>query len=215
MTAATGTMETHEIAPATRERPGAWHGGSSSMQDQPTGIPYGYCHCGCGGKTKIAKYTDRSKGWVRGEPKRYLRFHRAPQPRGFDDGLRAMYVVDAQTGCWIWQRTLIHGYGQVRRGKTHLAHRYIYEQLVGPIPDGMHLDHLCRTPACVNPAHLEPVTPVENARRSSSAKISLEIANEMRHRYAAGGISHRELGEQFGLSKAAARSVVNGRTWRQ
>jgi hypothetical protein len=48
------------------------------------------------------------------------------------------------------------------------AHRVAYELLVGPIPDGMHLDHLCRTPACVNPAHLEPVTPRVNSLRGVS-----------------------------------------------
>jgi hypothetical protein len=69
--------------------------------------------------------------------------------------------------CWIWLRgKLKEGYGQFWNGeKTVMAHRFAYELLVGPIPEGLEPDHLCRNPSCVNPAHLEPVTPLENRRR--------------------------------------------------
>jgi hypothetical protein len=62
------------------------------------------------------------------------------------------------------------GYGRVTPGKAQKhtqAHRLGYEIYVGPIPEGMVLDHKCRTPACVNPAHLEPVTQIENMRRGN------------------------------------------------
>lgn len=57
------------------------------------------------------------------------------------------------------------GYGRLRcpDGKRRLVHRYVYECLVGPIPDEMPLDHLCRNPRCVEPTHVIPVTPRENA----------------------------------------------------
>lgn len=69
-------------------------------------------------------------------------------------------------GCWIWTASTVNGYGQFGSGgRTVRAHRFAYELLIGPIPDGMHLDHLCQTPPCVNPAHLEPVLPAINAKR--------------------------------------------------
>jgi hypothetical protein len=66
--------------------------------------------------------------------------------------------------CWLWTATLNNqGYGEF--GSLGLAHRFAYELLVGPIPEGLTLDHLCRQPACVRPDHLEPVTHRENVRR--------------------------------------------------
>lgn len=68
------------------------------------------------------------------------------------------------TPCWLWAGTVkSHGYGQA--GRSARAHRYVYEQLVGPIPDGMVLDHLCCRKTCVNPEHLEAVSQRENVLR--------------------------------------------------
>jgi hypothetical protein len=78
-------------------------------------------------------------------------------------------------GCWLWKGTsqaVIPGfpYGKFRfRGKLMSAHRAAYELLVGPIPPGLVLDHLCRNTLCVNPDHLEPVTIEENSRRTAAA----------------------------------------------
>jgi hypothetical protein len=79
------------------------------------------------------------------------------------------------TGCWLWAgATMWNGYGQATPlrsdppGTTTLVHRRAYEILVGPIPDGMTLDHLCRVRECVNPDHMEPVTMRDNMLRGRS-----------------------------------------------
>ena len=69
-------------------------------------------------------------------------------------------------GCWEWCTVGRGGYGQFSVGHTKVpAHRFAYEFLVGPIPDGLEMDHLCRNRICVNPDHLEPVTRQEHASR--------------------------------------------------
>lgn len=81
-------------------------------------------------------------------------------------------ITDAgyETPCWMWDGAFAgSGYGQdFYKGKKWRAHRSTYERLVGPIPAGMDLDHLCRNRRCVNPDHLEPVTRRENLLRGET-----------------------------------------------
>ncbi len=81
----------------------------------------------------------------------------------------------ATTDCWLWTGALnSRGYGCWGvEGKSQLTHRLAYEALVGPIPDGLTIDHLCRVRACCNPAHLEPVSTGENTRRALSYPITV------------------------------------------
>lgn len=69
--------------------------------------------------------------------------------------------------CWLWKGYVAPGrYAQFKvDGQPHLAHRWSYMTFVGPIPAGMQIDHLCVTPRCVRPTHLEPVTGRENLLR--------------------------------------------------
>lgn len=79
--------------------------------------------------------------------------------------------VDLTLTCWLWIGVTNHrGYGQF--GKSGSAHRFAYELLVGPIPEGLELDHLCRVRACVRPDHLEAVTHQENLRRGDNHQRS-------------------------------------------
>lgn len=96
-------------------------------------------------------------------------------PADLPDYMRQRIVVDGN-GCWIWQVSLDRaGYGRATlsmpgtTARRWYSHRLAYMLLVGPIPEGLQLDHLCRVPACCNPSHLEPVTASENVRRGTAA----------------------------------------------
>lgn len=89
---------------------------------------------------------------------------------------RWLEKVDKTKTCWLWTGHITKdGYGAIQRGPSHplgrgssLAHRIGYELLVGPIPIGLELDHICRIRHCVNPDHLEPVTRRINVLRGIS-----------------------------------------------
>lgn len=69
-------------------------------------------------------------------------------------------------GCWTWRGSHSEGYARFMvQGRTVGAHVYSYTLLVGPVPAGLELDHVCRNRGCVNPKHLDPVTTLENIRR--------------------------------------------------
>lgn len=81
-------------------------------------------------------------------------------------------MTTPQADCMLFAREINNmGYGVVYNGgKVYRAHRFVYEGLVGDIPAGLALDHLCKIPRCVNPDHLEPVTYAENMRRKFDGK---------------------------------------------
>ncbi|MBM4716161.1 HNH endonuclease [Rhodococcus hoagii] len=79
-------------------------------------------------------------------------------------------VKRLESGCWEWQGEILsNGYGRICvRQRRELAHRWSYEHHVGPIPDGLVIDHECNNPRCVNPDHLRPMTQQENVLRSET-----------------------------------------------
>lgn len=113
-------------------------------------------------KARHNEAAARSRARARGEDVPYLR-----QGPAFMDPLeRLLRHVDASGDCWEWTASTTHGYGRFSRQRSHRA---LYEMLVGPVPEGLELDHLCRNRACVNPDHLEPVTRRVNVLRSPLA----------------------------------------------
>lgn len=80
---------------------------------------------------------------------------------------------EPNSGCWLWTAAMHrNGYGKIGYlGRTRTTHRLAYEELIGPIPDKLQLDHLCRVRCCVNPNHMEPVTAQTNILRGNCPKI--------------------------------------------
>ena len=87
--------------------------------------------------------------------------------------------ISLTDSCWEWTAKRQHGYGVYfmrmegtratgRRSIFGKAHSVVFEALIGPIPEGTELDHLCRNKGCVNPEHLEPVTHAVNNLRGVS-----------------------------------------------
>lgn len=125
------------------------------------------CTCACGTEFLMTQvYLDQGYGKACSR----LCASKIPHPRPSGFGNFDNYISENRghtTPCWIWQGADDGGrYGRIfDRGQTRSAHRVSYERRVGPIPDGLEIDHLCRVKMCINPAHLEPVTPLENQRR--------------------------------------------------
>lgn len=92
-------------------------------------------------------------------------------------------------------------------------HVQYYLQYKGPIPEGYHIDHLCRRRSCVNPDHLEAVLPVENMRRSRQTKLTVERVREIKTRIAAGEIM-TELAKEFGVRPGTVFSLNSGHSWK-
>jgi hypothetical protein len=135
------------------------------------------CECGCGQPAPISDRSRSRLGLVKGQPRRFRKGHQS-KGRAIPAADRFWPKVDKDlsSGCWNWTASLVTGgYGGFADDQLRpvRAHRFAYELLVGPIPAGLHLDHLCRNRRCVNPAHLEPVTNPENVLRGEGPTAQL------------------------------------------
>ena len=140
--------------------------------------PGGLCQCGCGQPTSLAAVSQRATGDVAGTPQRFVYGHGRTGVGGYGTIADRLWKHVEPTGfCWQWTGPMnADGYGFVRVGggadagawgerRARPAHSVAYEILIGQVPDGLVIDHLCRNHSCVNPDHLEPVTVGENFKR--------------------------------------------------
>jgi hypothetical protein len=115
----------------------------------------------------------KGRGWCN---MHYLTWRRHGDPEKAltgDDEARFWSYVEKTEDCWLWVGAIgSSGYGRLKvAGRDVGAHRFAFELLVGPIPEGLTIDHLCRNRPCVKPDHLEPVTLAENTRRANKAQV--------------------------------------------
>ena len=162
--------------------------------------PKGFCQCGCGQRTVVSPVTDRSHGWVRREPRRFIAGHNNRLLR------KAVWEEDRgyETPCHIWRSGLNdRGYGMNGRdGRSRLAHKVLWEERNGPVPDGLTLDHLCRQRDCVNHKHLEPVTHAENCRRGAASRAGDGDHHPILAARLRLQLSQRQAGERLGITQS-------------
>jgi hypothetical protein len=133
------------------------------------------------------------------------------------------------TPCWIiWDRARTpNGYVNLRcNGKPRGAHRLMYELLFGPIPDGLLVRHHCDRKVCINPCHLDVGMPAHNVadkmargreargERNGWAKLTETQICEIRDLLKQSALSHRRIGDLFGVSKTAICDIGRGATWK-
>ena len=136
--------------------------------------------------------------------------------------------VKKTDGCWEWTGPkFAFGYGKIRvDGKVHHAHRFIYQQLIGPIPPPpprLILCHRCDNPACVRPDHLYLGTDADNAKDTEERKrrkhgfpkkLNWEKVEQIRVEYKPGFVSQKELAEKFGVSQPTVQYIVRNKLWK-
>lgn len=121
--------------------------------------------------------------------------------------------------CWLWQGSINPktGYGKKQfGGKSILAHRWVFENFCGQIPEGLVIDHLCRHRSCVNPKHMRVVTPAENSRAGTNARLTEEQVREIRRRLTdepRWGCVGR-LADEFGVARQTISSIKRRQSWK-
>lgn len=171
----------------------------------------GFCECGCGQRTNVARDNDAKRGYVKGKPYRFAYGHRPENRKPVQ-----FVVTDRgyETPCWVWAGACQQGGYAITsiKHKTLMAHRVYWEREHGPIPDGFQIDHLCRVRNCVNSAHMQLVNAAENVRRKPGLKLSHAKCAEILAMRAT-GMLQREVADVFGVSRQTISDVERGRIW--
>ena len=142
------------------------------------------------------------------------------------------YVTPGEDGCWLWTGcTDKDGYGKFwsawDRGWSDKAHRFSYQLIMGDIPKGLTLDHMCAVKNCVNPDHLQALTPSDHNRLEhergvmrqakgedqGKSKLTESQVLEICERYAEGGVTQAELADEYGMGRQAISDIATGKHW--
>lgn len=181
----------------------------------------GFCECGCGHATALVRGTDRNKGDIKGQPRRFILGHSFPR-RVIPLHARFWSKVRVTSGCWEWMsRRNSAGYGQLYmseagRRKTWRAPRVAWLLSHGPIPPGLFVLHRCDNPPCVNPDHLFLGNTMDNAQdmmakgrgpsgeRNGNARLTAADVQDIRDRLARGEAT-RSIARIYGVDPATIR----------
>lgn len=175
-------------------RPGNYfilgHNARRPASTEPGPNPSGKCLCGCGGSTAISLHTRSKRGDIRGTPVKYIRGHATARTG-------TQYEIDPISGCWMWLlSTSTSGYAV--RGSQRM-HRTFYVAANGPIPPGYHVHHTCEERSCVNPSHLEALSPSAHFRAATQNQIAAYSER-----------THCKNGHPFDADNTAHRKDSNG-----
>jgi len=158
-------------------------------------------NCGIQTRSRTARFCDACRPLPR-------------PPRG--PITEADYLVEDRgyvTACWIWKGrnpTNPH-YGKIRTAEgVRASHVISYQQFIGSVPEGLQVDHLCSIKRCINPSHLEAVTPAENVRRSRAARLNSEVVAKIR----SSTIASNDLARLYDVHPETIRYVRRGKTWK-
>lgn len=195
-------------------------------------IPYGYCQCGCGRKTKIAPYNRPEKGEIAGVPRRWLAGHQ--RRTRIEVRFWRFITRGAPNDCWEWQGNRNKkGYGIIaeQTGRT-LAHRLSWIIHYDPIPGDLRVLHTCDNPPCCNPSHLFLGTQADNVRdmdnkgrrgNGGGTKALGELSHQAKlkstdipviRRLHKEGATYAEIARRYAVSAQSINAIIAGKTWK-
>lgn len=185
------------------------------------------CECGCGQPAPIAKQTRSNRGFVAGQPQRFIRGHSGAPKRKLHDVFMQHFAPGKSDECWDWQGPrFVTGYGRINlRGEYLLAHRVSYQIHKGKIAKDLEICHKCDRPICVNPEHLFEGTHQQNmddmwakgrvrvGEDRKDARLTNDIVKEIR-RMASEGIIQAEIARKFNLDQGHIYQIIKRKIWK-